>query len=166
MKQCTLLYLGMLLLLVSGFEVIRRLGATLTPPRHIAGVWRLTLPSVADPCPILEVGPPGEGEMQVEQSGRYLRLIFPDAHHTRFRAYFRDGAFQGSGLSRHRCASGTPVSLSGHLTDGRLDVVLTRAAQPPGAPAASLSFSAIRPPDKALHPPLSAPPPAHGQNKG
>ena len=164
MKPGTILYLGMLLLLGSGFEVIRRLGTTLTAPRDIAGVWRLTLPSSTDPCPILEVRSPGEGDMQVEQSGRYLRLIFPDEHHTKFRAYFRDGAFQGSGLSSHPCARGTPVSLSGHLADGRLDVVLTRALQPQEAPAASLSFSAIRTPDKTLHPPIPAPSPAHGQN--
>jgi hypothetical protein len=43
-----------------------------------------------------------------------------------------------------------------------LDVVLTRAQQPPGVPAASLSLSAIRPPDRALHPPSPAPSPAHG----
>ena len=164
MKPGTLLYLGMLLLLGSGFEVIRRLGTTLTAPRDIAGVWRLTLPSSTDPCPILEVRSPGKGEMQVEQSGRYLRLIFPDDHHTKFRAYFRDGAFQGSGLSSHPCASGTLVSLSGHLTEGRLDVVLTRAQQLPKAPTANLSFSAIRTPDKTLHPPTPTPSPAHGQN--
>jgi hypothetical protein len=164
-KPGTLLYLGMLLLLGSGFEVIRRFGTTLTAPRDIAGVWRLTLPSSSDPCPILEVRSPGEGEMQVEQSGRYLRLIFPDEHHTKFRAYFRDGAFQGSGLSSHRCARGTPVSLSGRLTESHLDVVLTRAAQPLGTPAASLTLSASRAPDRALHSPTSPQVPAHGQRK-
>ena len=43
MKQGTLLYLGMLLLLGGGFEAIRRVGTTLTPPRHIAGLWHFTL---------------------------------------------------------------------------------------------------------------------------
>src|SRR5262245_54448055 len=117
MKQGTLLYLGMLLLLGGGFEVIRRLGTTLTPPRHIAGLWRLTPPSSSDPCPILEWGSAGAGELQVEQSGRYLRLIFPDTHHTTFRAYFSDDTFRGNGLSTHPCASDTTVSLSGRLTD-------------------------------------------------
>jgi hypothetical protein len=164
MKQSTLLYLGMLLLLGSGFEVISRLGTTLTAPRDIAGVWRLTLPSSTDPCPILQVRSPGEGEMQVEQSGRYLRLIFPDEHHTKFRAYFRDGAFQGSGLSSHPCASRTLVSLSGHLTGGRLDVVLTRAQQPRGTPASSLSLSAIRTSDDAPNQPTPPQSPAHEKN--
>lgn len=155
MKQGTLLYLGMLLLLGSGLEAVRRFGATLTPPRHIAGPWRLTLPSSTDPCPILEVRATAEGELQVEQSGRYLRLIFPDAHHTKFRAYFSDGAFQGNGLSVHPCARGTTVSLSGRLTDSRLDVVLTRAVQPLGTPAVPLNLSAIRTPEVVPHPPPS-----------
>ena len=147
MRPGTLLYLGMLLLLGSGFEAIRRLGTTLTAPRHIAGPWRFTLPSSADSCPILELRSPGEGEMQVEQSGRYLRLIFPDVHHTRLRAYFTDGAFQGSGPSTHSCAIGTTISLSGRLTDSRLDLVLTRALQPLGTPAATLTLSAARAPE-------------------
>lgn len=155
MKQGTLLYLGMLLLLGGGFEAIRRLGTTLTPPRHIAGPWRLTLPSSADPCPILELGSAGEGELRVEQSGRYLRLIFPDVHHTRLRAYFTDGALQGSGSSTHSCAVGATVYLSGRLTDSCLDLVLTRAQQPLGAPAATLSLSAARTAESEAHPPTT-----------
>ena len=153
MKQGTLLYLGMLLFLGSGFEVIRRHGNTLTAPHNIAGLWRLTLPSSADPCPILELGSTGEGELQVEQSGRYLRLIFPDTHHTSFSAHFSDGVFQGSGLSLHSCAIDTPVYLRGRQTTNRLDFVLTRALQPLGAPAATLSLSAIRMPDVTDQPP-------------
>jgi hypothetical protein len=103
--------------------------------------------------------------MQVEQSGRYLRLIFPDEHHTKFRAYFRDGAFQGSGLGSHPCARGTPVSLSGRLAESHLAVALTRAAQPLGTPATSLTLSASRAPDRALHSPTSPQAPAHGQRK-
>jgi len=164
-KQSTFLYLGMLLLLGSGSEVIRRLGTTLTAPRNIAGVWRLTLPSSTDPCPILAVGSTSEGELQVEQSGRYLHLTFPDAHHTRFRAYFSDNAFQGSGLSMHPCARGTTVSLSGQLTDSHLAVVLTRTSQLPGTPAASLNLSAVRTPDLAPHSPTLFHLPAQGKNK-
>src|SRR5262245_25177688 len=164
MKQGTLLYLGMLLILGSGFEVIRRLGTTLTPPRHIAGPWRLALPSSTDSCPLLEVGATTEGELQVEQSGRYLRLIFPDTHHTKFRAYFSDDAFQGSGLSMYPCASGTPVSLSGRLTENRLEFVLTRAQQPRGTPAASLSLSAIRTSDDAPNQPTPPQSPAQEKN--
>lgn len=163
MKQGTLLYLGMLLLLGGGFEAIRRVGTTLTPPRHIAGLWRFTLSSSADPCPILELGPAGEGELQVEQSGRYLRLIFPDTHHTRLRAYFTDDAFQGNGPSPHSCAMGTMVSVSGRLTDNRLELILTRAPQPPETPIATLSLSAIKTPDgaaRSLTPPLK-----QGSNK-
>ena len=104
MKQGTLLYLGMLLLLGGGFEVIRRVGTTLTPPRHIAGLWRFTLSSSADSCPILELGSTGEGELQVEQSGCYLRLNFPDTPHTRLRAYLTDDTLQGSGPSPYSCA--------------------------------------------------------------
>ena len=163
MRQGTLLYLGMLLLLGSGFEAIRRVGTTLMPPHHIAGLWRLTLPSSADSCPILELGSAGEGELQVEQSGRYLRLIFPDVHHTRLRAYFTDGALQGSGSSTHSCAIGTTISLSGRLTDSRLDLVLTRALQPLGTPAATLSLSATRTPEVTAHPP--APPQSPDQGK-
>lgn len=165
MKKGTLLYLGMLLLFGSGLEVVRRLGNALTAPRNIAGVWHLTLPPVADPCPILEAGSKAEGELQVEQSGRYLRLLFPDAHHTKFRAYFRDGAFQGSGFSMHPCASGVPVSLSGGLADNRLDVALTRTPQPPGTPVASLNLSAIRTLDAAPDPPTSPRSPVQEKNK-
>ena len=165
MKQGTLLYLGMLLLLGGGFEAIRRLGTTLTPPRHIAGLWRFTLSFSADPCPILELGSAGEGELQVEQSGRYLHLIFPDAHHTRLRAYFTDDALQGSGPSTHSCAIGTIVYLNGRLTDNRLDLILTRALQPSGAPTATLSLSATRTPDVAAHSPTPIPPLDHGRNK-
>jgi hypothetical protein len=163
MKQGTLLYLGMLLLLGGGFEAIRRVGTTLTPPRHIAGLWRFTLSSSADPCPILELGPAGEGELQVEQSGRYLRLIFPDTHHTRFRAYLTDDTLQGSGPSPHSCARGAMVSLSGRLTDNRVELILTRALQPPGTPTATFSLSATRTPDgaaRSLTPPLK-----QGSNK-
>jgi hypothetical protein len=163
MKKGTLLYLGMLLLFGSGLEVIRRLGATLTAPHNIAGVWHLTMPSAADPCPILEVGPTVAGELRVEQSGRYLHLIFPDTHHTKFRAYFRDGAFQGSSLSMNPCAGGTPVSLSGRLIDSRLDVVLTRTSQPLRAPVVSLNLSAVRALDVAPGPPT--PPQSSAQEK-
>lgn len=101
----------------------------------------------------------------MEQSGRYLRLIFPDAHHTRFRAYFSNEAFQGSGLSTHLCASGTTVSLSGRLIDSRLDFVLTRALQPLGAPAATLSLSAVRTSNVTVHPLTTTQSPGQGRNK-
>ena len=99
----------------------------------------------------------------MEQSGRYLRLTFPDMHHTRLRAYFTDGALQGSGPSTYSCAMGATVSLSGRLTDNRLELILTRALQPSGTPAATLSLSATRVPDGAAHPPT--PPLKQGSNK-
>jgi hypothetical protein len=146
----------MLLLLGSGFEVIRRLGTTLTAPPSIAGPWHLTPLSSADPCPLLELGSAREGELKVEQSGRYLHLTFPDVEHTRLSAYFHDRMFQGSGASPHACAKGAPLYLSGRLIDSRLELVLTRTPQPPGAPAATLSLSAARTP--------AAQSPAQGRN--
>ena len=144
MKQGTLLYLGMLLLLGVGLETIRRWGVTLTPPHHIAGLWRFPVSSSTDPCPILEFESAGEGELQVEQSGRYLHLIFPDTRRTRLGAYFTDGVFQGSVPSTQSCAAGTMVHLDGHLTENRLDLIFTRALQPSEASTATLSFSATR----------------------
>jgi hypothetical protein len=155
----------MLLLLGSGFEVIRRLGTTLTAPPDIAGPWRLTPPSSADPCPILEWGASREGELKVEQSGRYLHLTFPDVDHTRLSAYFADKVFQGSGVSTPTCARGAPVYLSGRLTESRLELVLTRSQQPPGAAAATLSLSAVRTPAVADRPSTAAQSPALGRNK-
>ena len=151
MRQGTLLYLGMLLLLGGGFEAIRRVGTTLTPPRHIAGLWRFTLSFFPDSCPILELGSAGEGELQVEQSGRYLRLIFPDTHHTRLRAYFTDDTLQGSGPSPHSCARGAMVSLSGRLTDNRWISFSPVPCSRLGTPIATLSLSATRTPDGAAH---------------
>lgn len=149
MKQGTLLYLGMVLLLGSGFEVIRRVGNTLTPPPHMAGVWRLSLPTVTAPCPILEFGSSEEQELQVEQSGRYLHLSFPDTHHTRLRAYFTDETLQGSGPSARACATGTTVDLRGHLSENRLNLTLSRSSQLSETPAPTLSLSATRTRDNA-----------------
>jgi len=165
MKQGTVLYLGMLLLLVGGFEAIRRWGVTLTPPRHIAGLWRFPLSSATDPCPILELASAGEGELQVEQSGRYLHLIFPDTHHTRLRAYFTDGALQGSGPSTHSCAAGTMVHLDGHLTENRLDLILTRALPTSGASSATLSLNATRTANSTDHAPTPTQSLDHRSNK-
>lgn len=165
MKKSSLLYIGMLLLLGSGFEVIRRLGTTLTAPPSIAGPWRLTPLSSADPCPILELESAGEGELKVEQSGRYLHLTFPDVDHTRLSAYFHDRMFQGSGASTPTCARGAPVYLSGRLLESRLELVLTRTDQPSSAAAATLSLSAARPPAVADRPSTATQSPAQGRNK-
>ena len=97
MHRSTLLYIGMLVLLGSGLEGIRRVGNTLTPPRHIAGAWRLTVPPASSSCPLLEFGEAGDDNLQVEQSGRYLTLTFTDVHHTRLRARFDGRELYGSG---------------------------------------------------------------------
>ncbi|MBI3304471.1 MAG: hypothetical protein HYZ72_20605 [Deltaproteobacteria bacterium] len=144
MTRSTLLYLGMLVLLGGGFEGIRRVGNTLTPPRHIAGTWHLTLPAAASPCPLLEFQGAVDASLQIEQSGRYLRLTFADAHHTQLHARFDDGVVRGSGLSTLPCATGTELHLAGRLTDDRLELALTRAQEAPGPAAPALSLIATR----------------------
>jgi len=145
MTRSTLLYGGMLILLGVGLEGIRRIGSTLTPPRHIAGTWRITAPSSSSSCPILDFRGAPDTSLQVEQSGRYLTLTFTDVHSTRLSARFEDEKLQGSGPSPVSCARGTLVQVSGRLVDDRLEIVLTRASQTsvPGAP--TFAFSAIRP---------------------
>src|SRR5437867_2312695 len=103
-RRSTLLYIGMLVLLGGGFEGIRRVGNTLTPPRHIAGAWHLTVLSSSSSCPLLEFSEAGDKSLQVEQSGRYLTLTFTDVHHTRLRGRFDGGELHGSGLSTIPCA--------------------------------------------------------------
>jgi hypothetical protein len=125
MARSILLYLGMLVLVGGGFEGIRRLGNTLTPPRHIAGAWRITVPSPFPSCPLLEFNGTADAGLQVEQSGRYVTLTFTDVHRTRLRARFDDGELRGSGPSPAPCASGKELYLSGGLKDGHLEIVLT-----------------------------------------
>ena len=127
MHRSTLLYIGMLVLLGSGLEGIRRVGNTLTPPRHIAGAWRLTVPPSSSSCPLLEFGEAGDDSLQVEQSGRYLTLTFTDVHHTRLRARFDGRELYGSGLSTSSsCAVGKWVHVTGRLNSDHLELTLTR----------------------------------------
>ena len=131
MHRSTLLYIGMLVLLGSGLEGIRRVGNTLTPPRHIAGAWRLTVPPASSSCPLLEFGEAGDDSLQVEQSGSYLTLTFPDVHHTRLRARFDGRELYGGGLSTSSCAAGKWVHVTGRLNSDYLELILTRPQETP-----------------------------------
>ncbi len=146
MARSTLLYLGMLVLLGVGFEEIRRVGNTLTPPRHIAGQWHLLFPSPFSSCPILKFAEAGKESLQVEQSGRYLTLTFGDIHHTQLRARLDGIDLQGSGPSKVACAEGNWLHFTGHLEDtgrphdSRLAIILTPALEmsPPAVPFGAL----------------------------
>jgi len=146
-SRSTLLYIGMLVLLGVGFEGIRRVGNTLTPPPHIAGRWSFAVPPSPPSCPLLEFAEAGKGSVQVEQSGRYLMLTFADVHATKVRARFADGKLRGSGLSTAPCAADTKVRVRGRVVGDHLELSLTRSPQEASAPAASaLVLSAARPP--------------------
>jgi hypothetical protein len=144
MTRATALYLGMLVLLVGSFEGIRRLGNTLTPPRHIHGLWHFTFPASSTFCPILEFGTTKAGDVRVEQSGRYLTLTFPDVHQTFLHARFDGGMLSGSGYSTGSCAAGTQVRLTGRLNDDHLELVLTREPGTFGSDPPTLTLSAVR----------------------
>jgi hypothetical protein len=150
--RSTLLYIGMLLLLVVGFEVIRRIGNTLTPPHHIAGRWDFLVPSSSLPCPLLEFPETEKGSLQVEQSGRYLMLTFTDVHSTKIPARFEDGKLRGDGLSSAPCAADARVRLHGGLVDDQLELTLTRSLKE----IARLVLSATRPPKSDAHAPASS----------
>ncbi len=154
MSWATVLYIGMLVLLGVGLEGIRRIGNTLTPPRHIAGTWRITVSSSSS-CPFLEFREAEEAKLEVEQSGRYLTLNFSDVHRTQLRARFDDGEVQGGGLSTVPCAMGAWVHVSGRLAGDHLEIVLTRAqeASEPAGPA--LILSVTRPSHPDSHPSVS-----------
>jgi hypothetical protein len=155
MTRATLLYLGMSVLLGVGFEGIRRLGNTLTPPRHISGLWHFTLPSASTFCPILEFGTTEAGDLRVEQSGRYLTLTFPDVHHTLLRARFDGGMLYGSGPNTASCAVGTEVHLTGRLDDDHLELVLTRVPETVASDPLILALSAVRSADVGSPSPAS-----------
>ena len=153
MHRSTLLYIGMLVLLGSGLEGIRRVGNTLTPPRHIAGAWRLTVPPSSSSCPLLEFGEAGDDNLQVEQSGRYLTLTFTDVHHTRLRARFDGRELYGSGLSTSSsCAVGKWVHVTGRLNSDHLELTLTRS---PETPVPALVLSGTQAPGSAPRSPAS-----------
>ena len=153
MHRSTLLYIGMLVLLGSGLEGIRRVGNTLTPPRHIAGAWRLSIPPSASSCPLLEFGEAGDDNLQVEQSGRYLTLTFTDVHHTRLRARFDGRELYGSGLSTSSsCAVGKWVHVTGRLNYDHLEITLTRS---PETPVPALVLSGTQAPGSAPRSPAS-----------
>lgn len=144
MAWSTLLYCSMLVLLGVGFEGLRRVGNTLTPPRHIAGRWDFFVPSSSPSCPLLEFAEAGKGSLQVEQSGRYLMLTFTDVHSTKVPVRFEDGKVRGSGLSAAPCAADARMHIRGRLVGDHLELSLTRA-QEGSAPAASpLVLSATR----------------------
>src|SRR5262249_50705595 len=127
-------------------EGIRRVGNTLTPPRHIAGQWHLLVPSSPSPsCPLLEFAEAGQGSLQVEQSGRYLRLTFTDIHSTQLPARFEDGKLRGSGLSVAPCAADTKVRVRGRLVGNHLELSLTRSQKGSMPAASTLVLSATRP---------------------
>ena len=152
MHRSTLLYIGMLVLLGSGLEGIRRVGNTLTPPRHIAGAWRLTVPPSSSSCPLLEFGEAGDDNLQVEQSGRYLTLTFTDVHHTRLRARFDGRELYGGGLSTSSCAAGKWVHVTGRLNSDHLELILTR---PQETPVPTLVLSGTQASGLALRSPAS-----------
>jgi hypothetical protein len=136
----------MLVLLGVGFEGIRRVGNTLTPPRHIAGWWNFVVPSSLSSCPLLEFAEAGKGSLQVEQSGRYLVLTFTDIYSTKMPARFEGGKLRGSGFSAAPCAADTKVHVRGGLVGDHLELFLTRSHKEASAPAVStLVINATRP---------------------
>jgi hypothetical protein len=150
MTRSTLLYLGMFVVLGGGLEVIRRVGNTLTPPRHIAGQWHLTASPSFSSCPMLEFAGAGKAELFIEQSGRYLTLNFTDVHMTRLRAHFDDGVVRGSGFSVLPCAIGKRLDVTGRLKNGRLELTLTRSQGAPMPAASALVLFATRVSDTNL----------------
>ena len=157
MTRSTLLYIGTLVLVVVGFEAIRRVGNTLTPPHHIVGRWDfLVPPSSSLSCPLLEFTDTGKGSLQVEQSGRYLMLTFTDVHSTKVPARFEDGKLRGDGLNSAPCAAGARVRVRGGLVEDHLELSLTRSHKKASAPAAAtLVLSATRPSGSETRPLVS-----------
>lgn len=156
MTRSTLLYLGMLVLLSVGFEGIRRVGNTLTPPPHIAGQWSLSAPSSSSSCPLLEFVEAGKESVQVEQSGRYLMLTFSDIHHTQLHARLNDRQLHGSGPSQVTCAEGKWLYLTGRLHGGSLEIVLTPSQEMSSSAAPTLVLLATQSPLVATRTPSSA----------
>lgn len=144
MTRSIFLYLGMFVLVGGGFEGIRRVGNTLIPPRHIAGQWRVTAAPSFSSCPMLQFDETGEKGLWVEQSGRYLILIFSDTHRTRLRSHFDGGALRGSGQSANPCAVGKAALVAGRLKNDRLEITLTRAGETPMPAASALVLVATR----------------------
>ena len=146
MTRSTLLYVGMLVLVVVGFEAIRRVGNTLQPPHHIAGRWDFAVPASPLSCPPLAFPAPGKGSLQVEQSGHYLMLTFTDVHSTKVPARFANGKLRGSGVSPAPCAADARVHVRGGVVDDHLELSLTRSHADTSVPAeATLVLSATRP---------------------
>lgn len=142
-----LLYVGMVLFLAGGLEIIRRVGNTLTAPHHIAGTWYFQAPTaVAAPCPLLLLPDAGEVSLQIEQSGRYLMVTFPDAQRTFLHARFDGTVVQGSGSSLLPCARGAALQLTGHVQEDRLELTLTRHSKAFGLKTSALALSATRTP--------------------
>src|SRR5262245_4374533 len=147
----------MLVLVIGGFEVIRRIGNTLTPPHHIAGRWDFLVPASSLSCPLLEFSETGKSSLQVEQSGRYLMLTVADVHSTKVPARLEDGKLRGDGLSLTPCAAEARVRLRGGLMDDHLELTLTRSHKEASASAvATLVLNATRPPEPAAHAPASS----------
>ncbi len=144
MTRSTLLYLGMFVVLGGGLEGIRRVGNTLTPPRHIAGHWHIAASPSFSSCPMLEFGGAGKEELFIAQSGRYLTLNFTDTHLTRLRAHFDNGVLRGTGLSSLPCAIGKRLDVTGRLQNDRLEITLTRSQGTPMPAASALVLFATR----------------------
>jgi len=143
--RSTLLYLGTLILVVVGFEGIRRVGNTLAPPRHIAGQWDFIVPSSSLSCPALAFAGGEKGSLRMEQSGRYLRLIFSDIHSTQLPARFEDGKLHGSGVSTAPCAADARMHVHGRLVGNHLELSLSRSQKASAPAAPTLVLNAIRP---------------------
>jgi len=143
--RSALFYLGMLILVAVGFEGIRRVGNTLTPPRDIAGQWDFIVPSSSFSCPPLAFTAGEKGGLRVEQSGRYLRLIFSDIHSTQLPARLEDGKLHGSGVSTAPCAADARMHVNGHLVGDHLELSLSRARHVSTLNTSTLVLSAVRP---------------------
>lgn len=150
------LYVGMLVLVVGGFEVIRRIGTTLVPPRQIAGQWHIATLFSSSSCLLLEFPEMSNAGVEVEQSGRYVTLIFSDIHKTRLRTRFEAGQFYGNGNSGAPCAKDQEVRVAGHLKDDRLEITLTRSEGKFHSPPPPLVLVATRVPKADSRPPASS----------
>jgi hypothetical protein len=143
-RRALVLYVAVVLLSIGGFEVIRHVGNTLVAPHHVAGAWRLSVPVSSSSCPLLEFKEGEPQSLQVEQSGRYLTLIFSDVHRTHLRVRFDEGTLRGHDGSSLPCAEGKQIHARGHLTGDHLEITLTRSQKSFVPPLPALVLIATR----------------------
>ncbi len=87
MRRATIIYIGMVCLLIVGLWVIIRIGSHLRPPHDLSGRW------LARP---VEASPDSEPlPMQVTQSGRFLTIELPDL--PPLKVIFKEQEFDPSG---------------------------------------------------------------------